>query len=80
MSFFWKQAANIKMHRWNYNLPIEETLKAMYYVVNAGRVRYLGASTIQRIVSDTNQIAKEKYDATAEIDRLIVVQVAAESV
>jgi hypothetical protein len=50
MSFFWKQAANIKMHRWNYNLPIEETLKAMYYVVNAGRVRYLGASTIQRIV------------------------------
>lgn len=34
------------IHRWDYNTPIEETLEALHDVVKAGKVRYIGASSM----------------------------------
>ena len=36
----------LQIHRWDYNTPIEETLQALDEVVKAGKVRYLGASSM----------------------------------
>ena len=33
-------------HRWDYQTPIEETLEALHDLVKAGKVRYLGASSM----------------------------------
>jgi aryl-alcohol dehydrogenase-like predicted oxidoreductase len=33
-------------HRWDYETPIEETLEALHDVVKAGKVRYIGASSM----------------------------------
>ena len=35
-----------QIHRWDYETPIEETLEALDDVVKAGKVRYLGASSM----------------------------------
>ncbi len=35
-----------QIHRWDYETPIEETLEALYEVVKAGKVRYIGASSM----------------------------------
>ncbi|MFK4441322.1 aryl-alcohol dehydrogenase-like predicted oxidoreductase [Caballeronia udeis] len=35
-----------QMHRWDNTTPIEETLEALHDVVKAGKVRYLGASSM----------------------------------
>jgi aryl-alcohol dehydrogenase-like predicted oxidoreductase len=35
-----------QIHRWNYETPIEETLEALNDVVRAGKVRYIGASSM----------------------------------
>ena len=35
-----------QIHRWDYDTPIEETLEALHDVVNAGKARYLGASSM----------------------------------
>ncbi len=35
-----------QIHRWDYETPIEETLEALYDVVKAGKVRYIGASSM----------------------------------
>jgi len=35
-----------QIHRWDRRTPIEETLEALHDVVKAGKVRYLGASTM----------------------------------
>lgn len=34
------------LHRWDPNTPISETLSALDYLVNEGKVRYIGASTM----------------------------------
>lgn len=34
------------IHRWDYNTPIEETMKALHDIVQSGKVRYIGASTM----------------------------------
>jgi len=36
----------LQIHRWDYNTPIEETLQTLDDVVKAGKVRYLGASSM----------------------------------
>ena len=36
-----------QIHRWDENTPIEETLSALDHLVNEGKVRYIGASTMQ---------------------------------
>ena len=35
-----------QIHRWDYETPIEETMEALHDVVRAGKVRYLGASSM----------------------------------
>jgi 1-deoxyxylulose-5-phosphate synthase len=35
-----------QIHRWDYGTPIEETLEALHDIVKAGKVRYIGASSI----------------------------------
>ena len=35
-----------QIHRWDYTTPIEETLEALDFLVRAGKVRYLGASSM----------------------------------
>jgi aryl-alcohol dehydrogenase-like predicted oxidoreductase len=35
-----------QIHRWDYETPIEETLEALDDVVKAGKVRYIGASSM----------------------------------
>ncbi|MEM7797754.1 MAG: aldo/keto reductase [Chloroflexota bacterium] len=35
-----------QIHRWDYNVPIEETLEALHDCVRAGKVRYIGASSM----------------------------------
>jgi len=35
-----------QIHRWDYRTPIEETLEALHDVVKAGKVRYVGASSM----------------------------------
>ena len=35
-----------QIHRWDYRTPIEETMQALHDVVRAGKVRYIGASSM----------------------------------
>jgi len=35
-----------QIHRWDYNTPIEETMEALHDVVNSGKARYIGASSM----------------------------------
>ena len=35
-----------QIHRWDYNTPIEETMEALHDIVKAGKVRYIGASSM----------------------------------
>ena len=35
-----------QIHRWSYGTPIEETMEALNDIVRAGKVRYIGASTM----------------------------------
>jgi 1-deoxyxylulose-5-phosphate synthase len=35
-----------QIHRWDYDVPVEETLEALHDVVQAGKARYLGASSM----------------------------------
>src|SRR5207237_2108350 len=35
-----------QIHRWDYTTPIEETLEALHDLVKAGKVRYIGASSM----------------------------------
>ncbi len=35
-----------QIHRWDYETPIEETLQALHDAVKAGKVRYIGASSM----------------------------------
>ncbi|HEY9521755.1 MAG TPA: aldo/keto reductase [Thermopolyspora sp.] len=35
-----------QIHRWDYETPIEETMRALHDVVRAGKARYIGASTM----------------------------------
>ncbi|OWT75498.1 MULTISPECIES: aldo/keto reductase [unclassified Achromobacter] len=35
-----------QIHRWDYHTPIEETMEALHDVVKAGKVRYIGASSM----------------------------------
>ena len=46
------------IHRWDYETPIEETMEALHDVVRAGKVRYLGASSMH-----TWQFVKAQYTA-----------------
>jgi aryl-alcohol dehydrogenase-like predicted oxidoreductase len=50
----------LQIHRWDYRTPIEETMEALHDVVKAGKVRYIGASSMYAW-----QFAKAQYTADA---------------
>ena len=35
-----------QIHRWDYSVPIEETMEALHDIVKAGKARYIGASSM----------------------------------
>ena len=45
-----------QIHRWDYETPIEETMEALHDIVKAGKVRYIGASSMHAW-----QFAKAQY-------------------
>lgn len=47
-----------QIHRWDYETPIEETMEALHDVVRAGKVRYIGASSMYAW-----QFSKAQYTA-----------------
>jgi aryl-alcohol dehydrogenase (NADP+) len=47
-----------QIHRWDYDTPIEETMAALHDVVQSGKVRYIGASSMWAW-----QFAKAQYTA-----------------
>ncbi len=47
-----------QIHRWDYHVPIEETMEALHDVVKAGKVRYIGASSMYAW-----QFSKAQYTA-----------------
>ncbi len=50
-----------QIHRWDYTTPIEETMEALHDIVKAGKVRYLGASSMWAWqFAKAQQIAKER--------------------
>ncbi|MEV7289314.1 aldo/keto reductase [Streptomyces sp. NPDC093252] len=49
-----------QIHRWDPHTPIEETMEALHDLVRAGKVRYLGASSM-----DAWQFSKAQYTAAA---------------
>ncbi|MDF2912248.1 MAG: oxidoreductase, partial [Pantoea agglomerans] len=36
----------LQIHRWDYETPLEETLEALHEVVQSGKARYIGASSM----------------------------------
>jgi 1-deoxyxylulose-5-phosphate synthase len=50
-----------QIHRWDHDTPIEETMEALHDCVRAGKVRYLGASSM-----DAWQFAKAQHVAATE--------------
>ncbi|EHJ56928.1 hypothetical protein HMPREF9318_00371 [Streptococcus urinalis FB127-CNA-2] len=48
------------VHRWDYNTPIEETMSALNDLVRAGKVRYIGASTMYAWQFQKAQYTAEK--------------------
>lgn len=50
-----------QIHRWDYATPIEETMEALHDLVKAGKVRYLGASSMWTWqFAKAQQVAKER--------------------
>ena len=50
-----------QIHRWDDATPIEETMEALHDVVKAGKVRYLGASSMWAWqFAKAQQIARER--------------------
>jgi aryl-alcohol dehydrogenase-like predicted oxidoreductase len=49
-----------QIHRWDYQTPIEETMAALHDVVQAGKARYIGASSMYAW-----QFAKAQFTAQA---------------
>ncbi|MDI5963330.1 aldo/keto reductase [Streptantibioticus silvisoli] len=49
-----------QIHRWDDNVPVEETMEALHDVVKAGKARYLGASSMYAW-----QFSKAQYTAEA---------------
>ncbi|AKV98157.1 Aldo/keto reductase family protein [Marinobacter sp. DSM 26671] len=53
-----------QIHRWDYHTPIEETMEALHDVVKAGKVRYIGASSMFAWQFAKAQFTAEKHGWT----------------
>ncbi|MCX7521249.1 aldo/keto reductase [Microbacterium sp. STN6] len=51
-----------QIHRWDENTPIEETMEALNDLVRAGKVRYIGASSMYAWQFQKAQFTAEKHD------------------
>lgn len=52
------------IHRWDYNTPIEETMETLHDIVQAGKVRYIGASAMYAIQFQKALHVAEKHGWT----------------
>ncbi|KAI0146043.1 aldo/keto reductase [Hypoxylon sp. NC0597] len=50
----------LQIHRFDYNTPIEETMKALHDLVQSGKVRYIGASSMWAVNFARMQFVAEK--------------------
>ncbi|KAK8064674.1 Aldo-keto reductase dtxS3 [Apiospora phragmitis] len=50
----------LQIHRFDYNTPLEETMKALHDLVESGKVRYLGASSMYGVNFARLQFVAEK--------------------
>ncbi|MET0329988.1 MAG: aldo/keto reductase, partial [Dyella sp.] len=53
-----------QIHRWDHDTPIEETLEALHDIVKAGKVRYLGASSMYAWQFSKAQYLAERHGWT----------------
>ncbi|ORY68408.1 aldo/keto reductase [Pseudomassariella vexata] len=54
----------LQIHRFDYNTPIEETMKALHDLVESGKVRYIGASSMWAVNFARMQFVAEKNGYT----------------
>ncbi|KAK7962120.1 uncharacterized protein PG986_002945 [Apiospora aurea] len=50
----------LQIHRFDYNTPLEETMKALHDLVESGKVRYIGASSMYAVNFARLQFTAEK--------------------
>ncbi|MET0295736.1 MAG: aldo/keto reductase, partial [Phenylobacterium sp.] len=53
-----------QIHRWDYATPIEETMEALHDIVKAGKVRYIGASSMMAWQFQKAQFVAERHGWT----------------
>jgi hypothetical protein len=54
----------LQIHRYDRNTPIEETMEALHDLIKAGKVRYIGASSMWTYQFATMQFCAEKHGWT----------------
>ncbi|PGH19116.1 hypothetical protein AJ80_04194 [Polytolypa hystricis UAMH7299] len=54
----------LQIHRFDYEVPIEETMEALHDLVKSGKVRYIGASSMWTYQFATMQFCAEKHGWT----------------
>jgi aryl-alcohol dehydrogenase-like predicted oxidoreductase len=54
----------LQIHRFDYNVPIEETMEALHDLVRSGKVRYIGASSMWTYQFAMMQFTAEKHGWT----------------
>lgn len=54
----------LQIHRFDYNVPIEETMEALHDLVKSGKVRYIGASSMRVYQFAQMQFVAEKHGWT----------------
>ncbi|KAK2732647.1 hypothetical protein FQN55_004049 [Onygenales sp. PD_40] len=54
----------LQIHRFDYDVPIEETMEALHDLVRSGKVRYIGASAMWTYQFATMQFVAEKHGWT----------------
>ena len=57
----------LQIHRFDYNTPLEETMKALHDLVESGKVRYIGASSMYATCFARLQFTAEKNGCKFEI-------------
>lgn len=55
----------LQIHRYDANVPVEETMKALHDLVESGKVRYIGASSMWAYQFQKMQYVAEKHGWTA---------------
>ncbi|WP_439485809.1 aldo/keto reductase [Blastomonas fulva] len=53
-----------QIHRWDYGVPIEETMEALHDIVKAGKARYIGASSMYAWQFAKTQFTAERHGWT----------------